>query len=180
MRSARPLRGVSLQRETTLQPLPPIYKASTHPTPAAKPDSIAHLQPTQARGSVLLQPEGGRAEGHLSDSLRVGGGALRLVRLRRSSFLQAATLTGSRLGSVGRRLLLRFPPLLLGVLRGFRALLLLLLPPRVQLLAVLQGQQVGLFLLQLLLELLGLPLLLQLSPFVLLSAGGVGEGGSSS
>lgn len=54
------------------------------------------------------------------------------------------------------------------VLRGVGALL-----ATIQVLGLLEGQQVGLLLLQLLLELLGLALLLQLPPLILLSTGRV-------
>lgn len=138
------------------------------------------------KGSILRQSARRRRAaggGHLSDSLRVGGGgggggtgASTLSQFDFCRFLQTAALTGPRLGNVGVGLLFGAPwelyPLLLGVLRGFGALLLGRFAS-VQVLVVLEGQQVGLLLLQLPLKLLGLALLLELSPFVLLSAGRV-------
>lgn len=136
------------------------------------------------KGSILRQSARRRRAaggGHLSDSLRVGGGdggsgASTLSQFGFCGFLQTAALTGPGLGNVGVGLLLgarqELYPLLLGVLRGFGALLLGRFAS-VQVLVVLEGQQVGLLLLQLPLKLLGLALLLELSPFVLLSAGRV-------
>ncbi len=63
-------------------------------------------------------------------------------------------------------------PVLLQVLWRFAALLLSCFAT-IQVLVLLEGQQVGLLLLQLSLELLGLALLLKFSPFILLSAGRV-------
>lgn len=63
-------------------------------------------------------------------------------------------------------------PVLLGVVWGAAALLLAWFAT-IQALVLLEGQQVGLLLLQLSLELLGLALLLELPPFILLSAGRV-------
>lgn len=86
-------------------------------------------------------------------------------------------LTGPRLLSVsvvllfccvGFRALQGLYPVGFEVLRGFGTLF-----ATIQVLVLLEGQQVGLLLLQLPLELLGLALLLKLPPFILLSTGRV-------
>lgn len=96
-------------------------------------------------------------------------------------FLQAVGLTGpcfSKVSALRLSCCVRFGalrglcPLLIEALWGFGALLLGCFAT-VQVLVLLEGQQVGLLLLQLPLELLGLALLLELPPFVLLSAGRV-------
>lgn len=75
-------------------------------------------------------------------------------------------------GCVWLRALRGLRDLLIEALWGFGALLLGCFAT-VQVLVLLEGQQVGLLLLQLPLELLGLALLLELPPLILLSAGRV-------
>lgn len=106
--------------------------------------------------------------GHLSDRLGVGGGALRVCE-----FLQTVTLTGPCPGSVsaGFWTLQGLYPVMWQDVREAAAALLLGRFASVRVLVFLEGQQVGLLLLQLPLELLGLALLLELPPFILLSAG---------
>lgn len=116
---------------------------------------------------------------HLSDWLRVGGGALEVRWPGFCSFLQTVILARPCLCRVST--LQRFRSIWFWVLRGlypvlFKVLLgvvglLLGYFATIQVLVLLEGQQVGLLLLQLFLELLGLALLLELPPFVLLRAG---------
>lgn len=161
--------------QTSLIPAPP------HPQPT--PVHQVHTQHTCSRESEDTQAKeayySGRfepARRHLSDWLEGegGGGAS-----PSSSFLQPGTLTGPRPGRVstlglfcGVRLRTE-GGLYLAVLETVREAA-ALLPGRfagVRVGAFLEGQQVGLLLLQLPLELLGLALLLQLPPLILLRAG---------
>lgn len=114
---------------------------------------------------------------HLSDWLRVKGGLSEVSdrSLGFSSFLQAVAGLGlfrvralRRFGCFRARALRGLIPVLLGALLLGR-----FATVQVLVLVLLEGQQVGLLLLQLPLELLCLPLLLKLPPFILLSAGRV-------
>lgn len=94
--------------------------------------------------------------------------------MRFCPFLQTETLTGPCPGNVralGQFCSVRFRTLRgLGMVRKAAARLLLCFAT-VQVLGFLEGQQIGLLLLQLPLELLGLALLLELPPLILLRAG---------